>query len=158
MIDLWGWKALKVPVAMVPPAMQLADLRLEVAGLESVQGVDIYINGNVLYRPEREDEWTSPAETLMRGHGDCEDPALLKCAVLNAMGKEPALVIVRDLIKRQDHALCICEGRVLDSFNTLTLPIDEVQDYRPVMGYARGAAWTYGRDIPSRWEIDSSAK
>lgn len=147
MIDLWGWKAVKVSLAMAPKGMRLADHKLHIRGLLGTHGVDAYVNKNIRYQSENKDEWATPAETLRRGYGDCEDIALLKCAILNSLGKKPAFVIVRDLIKRQDHALCICEGRVLDSFNTLTLPIDEVQYYRPMMGYARGVTWTYGRPL-----------
>lgn len=90
--------------------------------------------------------------TLERGHGDCEDIALLKWAIILRSGIPESKVffaLVRDLIGRSDHAVLLakdgCRWRLLDSFNSLSLPVEQVRDYQPIIAYSGEQAWFYGR-------------
>jgi predicted transglutaminase-like cysteine proteinase len=54
------------------------------------------------------DRWTAPLATLAAGRGDCEDYAIAKYAALREAGlasEDMRLVVVRDLRRREDHAL-----------------------------------------------------
>ena len=55
-----------------------------------------------------EDRWSAPLATLTTGRGDCEDYAIAKYVALIQAGvgeDDVKLVIVRDLIANQDHAV-----------------------------------------------------
>jgi len=120
-----------------------------VGGITSPHQVDAWVNEFVTYAPDAADHWQTPAETLERGRGDCEDFAILKRAMLLAAGYRGGVlfVIVHDLISRRDHAILVADGLVLDSFNSLSLPVERVRDYNPVMAMAGNRCWTFGRAI-----------
>lgn len=97
------------------------------------------------------DHWQTAAESLRRGRGDCEDYALAKMQLLGALGvpgDDMYLVLVRDLVRRQDHAVLAVriEGRfvVLDNNSDALLEDHQVRDYRPVMSYSGGRRWVHG--------------
>jgi predicted transglutaminase-like cysteine proteinase len=58
------------------------------------------------------------------------------------------LVLVRDLVRRQDHAVLAVrlDGRfvVLDNNSDALLEDGQVRDYRPVMSYSGGRRWIHG--------------
>lgn len=115
-----------------------------------IRSADRWVYDTVRYVRDHGDEWADPATTWARGFGDCEDIALLKRAVLINSGLNPKhifLVLVRDLIAKADHALLVAFEdcwRVLDSYNSLSLPIEKVSDYRPIIAFNGDDAWTYG--------------
>lgn len=112
--------------------------------------VDQWVNQTIRYQSDVADSWSTPAETLQRGYGDCEDIALLKRAILLKSGKSEQDIIfamVRDTISHNDHALLIVNDngwKVLDSFNSHTLPVEKVCDYRPIEAFSGDKAWIYG--------------
>lgn len=114
---------------------------------------DRWVNKTIRYRADATDDWAPPMATLDRGYGDCEDIALLKRAIILRSGVPESRVfflLVRDLIRQQDHAvLAVDDGgwRLLDSANSLTLRIEEVEDYRPVLAFSGEQAWLYGRRL-----------
>jgi predicted transglutaminase-like cysteine proteinase len=99
----------------------------------------------------RADHWQTAAESLGSGRGDCEDYALAKLQLLASLGvsrDDMYLVLVRDLVRRQDHAVLAVrlDGRfvVLDNNTDALLDDHQVQDYRPVMSYSGGRRWIHG--------------
>ena len=131
----------------------------QVARLEAVNR---YVNDRVKFVDDRvqfgrADVWNSASDTLTRGKGDCEDYAIAKLQMLRKAGfssRDLYLVIVRDLARRADHAVLVAraEGRmyVLDNGTDKLLDSASVSDYRPIMTFAAGGAWTHGYRRPAR--------
>jgi len=99
----------------------------------------------------RADHWQTASESLRSGRGDCEDYALAKLQLLAALGvprDDMYLVLVRDLVRRQDHAVLAVrlDGRfvILDNNTDRLLEGDDVQDYRPVISYSGRRRWVHG--------------
>lgn len=125
----------------------------QVARLEAVNR---YVNARVRFVDDRVqfgrgDVWTSASETLRRGKGDCEDYAIAKLQMLRRAGfsdRDLYLVIVRDLVRRADHAVLVAraDGRmfVLDNGTDKLLDTAAVADYRPIMTFANSGTWTHG--------------
>lgn len=128
--------------------------------LDRVTAINRYVNGRVQFVDDsrqygREDHWVAAADTLRRGRGDCEDYAIAKLQMLRAAGvadRDLYLVIAKDLVRRADHALLVVRagGRmlVLDNGTDRILDADEAGDYRPVLTFAAGGAWTHGYRRP----------
>ncbi len=130
-----------------------------IAKLEAVNG---YVNARVRFVDDRiqfgvADRWLPASETLARGRGDCEDFALAKRAMLRAAGvadKDLYLVVLKDLSRRADHAVLVVRaaGRflVLDNGTDRIVDSSDVQDYKPVLTFTAGHAYTHGyrRDLP----------
>ena len=98
----------------------------ELAGLpamEKLDAVNRYVNARVSFVDDIRqygvaDHWTSAADTLRRGRGDCEDYAIAKLQLLRRAGfaeKDLYLVILRDALRRADHAVLVAraDGRLL---------------------------------------------
>jgi transglutaminase-like putative cysteine protease len=103
------------------------------------------------------DLWTSAADTLRRGRGDCEDYAIAKLQLLRRAGfadKDLYLVILRDALRRADHAVLVAraDGRMLVLDNGTDRLIDsyEMVDYHPIVTFSGNRAWTHGyrRELP----------
>ena len=101
------------------------------------------------------DHWANAQESLRRGRGDCEDYAIAKMQLLRAAGvpaRDLHLVIVRDLVRRQDHAvLAVRDGdgfAILDSNTDKVLRAEQVADYRPIMTFSSEGSWIHGYSEP----------
>ena len=124
--------------------------------VERLDAVNRYVNARVRFVDDqvqfgKADVWSSAPATLKRGAGDCEDYAIAKMAMLRRAGfaeRDLYLVIVRDLVRRSDHAVLAvrAEGRmyVLDNGTDALLESGAVADYRPIMTFAATGAWTHG--------------
>lgn len=65
-----------------------------------------WMTHNISYAKDfRGDDWSSPMQTLKRGFGDCEDFAILNCAVLRVLGNTADLYVVERW--GLTHAVCI---------------------------------------------------
>ncbi|MFM5296238.1 transglutaminase-like cysteine peptidase [Aeromonas veronii] len=53
---------------------------------QKVVAVNRFVNTEISYKPDGADEWATPLQTMIRGHGDCEDYALLKYSLLSDWG------------------------------------------------------------------------
>jgi predicted transglutaminase-like cysteine proteinase len=125
--------------------------------LTKLEMVNSWVNHHITFMSDIRssgvaDRWSGAAETLARGIGDCEDYAIAKLQLLKALGfsqDDLYLSIVKDLVRRADHAVLIVrlDGRffVLDNNVDRLVDPQEVGDYRPVITYAAsGKAWLHG--------------
>lgn len=153
------WVAVKrSPVGTA--AASFAEAQLGKEALERLEAVNWYVNRRVRFVDDRvqfgrADVWTSAADTLSRRKGDCEDYAVAKLQMLRKTGfsdRDLYLVIVRDLVRRSDHAVLVARagGRmyVLDNGTDKVLDTASVSDYRPIMTFAAGGTWTHGYRKP----------
>lgn len=98
--------AVRAYLAMIEQARRLSG-RVKIAWLNRT------INAAVRYMSDPDqygvdDRWTAPLATLAAAAGDCEDYAILKYVALRDAGysmEDLRLVIVRDRLARQDHAV-----------------------------------------------------
>jgi predicted transglutaminase-like cysteine proteinase len=129
---------------------------LEGMGLaEAARTVDRWVNANIEYLPEAVDVWSPPNDTLQAGHGDCEDFAILKRALLLGAGfSDEALFLCLVMVPGLGaHAVLLVRTddgmRVLDSLNSFSLPDTDpaIADYEPMLAYQGERAWVYGRPV-----------
>lgn len=130
--------------------------------IDKLEAVNRYVNARVRFIDDirqygTADHWTSAADTLRRGRGDCEDYAIAKLQLLRRAGfadKDLYLVILRDALRRADHAVLVvrAEGRLLVLDNGTDRLIDsyEMPDYRPIVTFSGNQVWTHGyrRAVP----------
>lgn len=121
-----------------------------------LEAVNHYVNSRVRFVDDIRqygvsDLWTSAADTLSRGRGDCEDYAIAKLQLLRRAGfaeKDLYLVILHDALRRADHAVLVAraEGRMLVLDNGTDRLIDsyEMPDYRPIFTFSGNRVWTHG--------------
>lgn len=147
--DLFGWTAVAIGYTHPQWDRVRGCAAPAVEGIATPHQVDAWVNEFLTYAPDAADHWQTPAETLERGRGDCEDFAILKRAMLLAAGYrgDVMFVIVHDLISRRDHAILVADGLVLDCFNSRSLPVDQVRDYSPIMAFSGDMCWTFGRAV-----------
>lgn len=138
------------------PSGRYARSLAERGKLERLEAVNWYVNRRVQFiddykRWGKPDVWSTAAETLRSGRGDCEDYAIAKLQMLRRAGfadRDLYFVIVKDLVSRQDHAVLVvrAEGRmlVLDNGTDRVLDSDELRDYRPILSFASYGTWTHG--------------
>lgn len=145
--------------APVPNRPEVADIVRQLRGQPRARQLDLvnrWMNHRLEFASDQEvygeaDHWAPLSESLPRGRGDCEDYAIGKMQLLRAAGvpaKDMYLLIARDLVRRQDHALLIVrldsDFMVLDSSNDLLLTDQEVHDYQPVMSFSGEQSWLHG--------------
>ena len=123
---------------------------------ERLDAVNRYVNARVRFVDDqvqfgKADVWSPAPATLKRGTGDCEDYAIAQMAMLRRAGfaeRDLYLVIVRDLVRRSDHAVLAAraDGRmyVLDNGTDALLESGAIADYRPIMTFAANGSWTHG--------------
>lgn len=121
-----------------------------------LEAVNLYVNRRVHFVDDSvqygtADYWAPAAQTLARGKGDCEDFAIAKLAMLRRAGfaeSDLYLVIARDLVRRQDHAVAVvrAEGKywLLDNSTNELLDAAQAHDYRPVFSFSGTRSWTHG--------------
>lgn len=124
--------------------------------MEAIEAVNRYVNHRIQFTDDsrefgRPDHWSTAAESLRRGRGDCEDYAIAKMQLLRAAGipaRDLFVVLVRDTVRRSDHAVLVVRsgGRnlLLDNGTDAIFDTESVQDYRPVFTFAATGTWTHG--------------
>lgn len=145
--------------AQLPTAGPWASLIRSVSGSgrdQQLRAVNIWVNARVRFTNDRPskygaDRWAGANETLRRSQGDCEDYAIAKMKLLEAVGisrTDMYLVIAKDLVRRADHALLVVRlgsrFMVLDNSNDQLLDAQQLSDYRPIMSYGAKGAWLHG--------------
>jgi predicted transglutaminase-like cysteine proteinase len=152
------WHAVEHSPVTGAPAHFAATLK-GFAAIEQLELVNNFVNHRVQYEDDakrfgRADVWSSANDTLRSGRGDCEDYAIAKLQMLRAAGfsqRDLYLVIVRDLVRRADHAVLVARAAehlyVLDDGTDEVLDSKSVPDYRPVLTFASYGEWTHGYRI-----------
>ncbi|HEX5238654.1 MAG TPA: transglutaminase-like cysteine peptidase [Sphingomicrobium sp.] len=137
------------------PARYAESLR-DLPPVERLNAVNRYVNRRVRFESDeqqfgRPDVWSAADSTLRSGRGDCEDYAIAKLQMLRTAGisdRDLYLVILRDLVRREDHAVLVVRaaGRMLllDNGTDQLLDSADVSDYRPVLTFASYGEWTHG--------------
>lgn len=143
-----------VPVHGVGAAF--AQSARDLSTVRRLETVNRYVNHHVRFVDDevqfgRPDVWSTADATLRSGRGDCEDYAIAKLQMLRRAGiadRDLYLVIVRDLVRRADHAVLVARAAghmyLLDNGTDDVLDSDEVSDYRPVLTFASYGEWTHG--------------
>jgi predicted transglutaminase-like cysteine proteinase len=123
---------------------------------ELISRVNRAVNGLIAYRTDRDaygavDHWAGPAETLRRGHADCEDYALLKMAFLAANGiaeKDMTLVVLRDKGRKVYHSILVVrhggENLVLDNLEREVRRDSDLPNYQPLYSVSAGKGYIHG--------------
>ncbi|KLI63405.1 hypothetical protein AAV99_11880 [Aurantiacibacter marinus] len=108
-----------------------------------------YADDNTTYGAR--DYWATAEETLAIGRGDCEDYAILKYQILQALGFDESqmyLTLARDLVRNADHAVLIVrvgqQHYLLDNATDVLLPANISYDYRATMSFNSESAWLHG--------------
>ncbi len=127
---------------------------------EQIRQVNAWVNHAIAFSDDvrtygERDHWATAEESLRRGQGDCEDYAIAKMEILRAAGVPASdlnLMIVRDLVRRQDHAILAVRTDsgfvILDSGTDRVLRAENVRDYRPIMTFNSQGAWIHGYAEP----------
>lgn len=105
--------------------------------------INALVNYLVAYTPEILDHWQCPRDTMNTGHGDCEDFAILKRALIG----RGDLIIGYDNILRQNHAVLLVDGKVLDCTHDKLLTPEEMPHFTPRIGMNGTTQWVYGERI-----------
>jgi len=102
----------------------------------------------------RPDYWASPAESLALGAGDCEDSAILKMAMLAALGipeDKMFLTVGNDLVSRNAHVVLTVdvdgELYVLDQLADDLVKMANYRDFKPIMTLSGNRSWLHGEKI-----------
>jgi predicted transglutaminase-like cysteine proteinase len=122
---------------------------------DKLEAVNHWVNRIIRFRSDaatgRRDIWPTAAQTLRGAAGDCEDYAIAKLQLLAALGiarEDMYLIVVRDLVRRADHAVLGVNlgGRmlILDNETDRILPSAAVADYRPILTFGARGAWVHG--------------
>jgi len=121
-----------------------------------IDQVNRWVNSRIAFAEDsrtyrQADYWATASESINRGKGDCEDYAIAKMQLLHALGfdaKDLYIAVVRDLVRRADHALLVVryDGRflVLDNGTDRILDAASVGDYKPILSYNARGAWLHG--------------
>lgn len=122
---------------------------------ERIAHVNRAVNSLVAYRSDREtwhraEYWASPAESLARGRGDCEDYVILKYWTLRRLGVSDdamRIVVLRDRSKNVNHAVLAV------AFNSDWLVLDnryanirfhgEMPNYQPIYSFNFSGQWAH---------------
>ncbi|MFC7535880.1 transglutaminase-like cysteine peptidase [Sphingomonas sp. GCM10030256] len=126
-----------------------------------IAAVNRFVNARVAFVDDSRqyraaDVWQAAKLTLRTGRGDCEDYAIAKLQLLRAAGfaeRDLYLVIVRDLVRRADHAVLVVRSGdrllMLDNGTDRIGDATEMQDYRPMLSYSAGRSWAHGYQRPN---------
>lgn len=121
-----------------------------------LRGINRAVNRLITYRKDRAvygkvDHWASPAETLERLAGDCEDFAILKMAALLKLGipaRSMSLVVLQDRRRDVFHAvLSVSTGNgnyILDNLSNAVVKDSDLPEYMPLYSFSAERAWIHG--------------
>lgn len=124
--------------------------------LDKLETVNRVVNTMIGYRKDKEiygglDYWATPAETLARGIGDCEDFAILKMAALIKAGipaQSMSLVVLQDRELKVFHAVLSVATQsgnfILDNLYNDVRRDDALKSYVPLYSFSTDRAWIHG--------------
>lgn len=133
------------------------DRAAEKSGAEQFAYVNARVNDIVRYATDRElygqsDHWATLEETLAHGAGDCEDIAIAKMWMLEALGvplENMQIVALKDRRRNIGHAVLAVEkadGRtlILDNVHDAVLEDRQVRHYQPIFSVSAEGSWVHG--------------
>lgn len=82
--------------------------------LGTPQNIFEFVRNNIRYVPDPNEVWRTATRTLELGYGDCDDHAILLCALLRTI-HEPAKVEIIYFEGKGGHAFVIWNGKFLDT-------------------------------------------
>lgn len=140
------------------PWTELLDQAGQLGHLDPLDLANKWVNWHIRFTDDKgPDRWATPAETMLRGWGDCEDFAIAKMGLLQQLGFPPDdmfLVILREAHRPVDHAILAVRRAgtmyVLDSRTDAALPAGRIADYQPTFSYSGQFRWIYGRRNAAR--------
>lgn len=145
-----------------PNAGRWADFVSATRGLEGLAlygAVNEFVNTSVRFQADSTledvlDDWVTPVSLISTAQGDCEDFALAKFWLLEALGVDRSdlyIVVVQDLVVQLPHAfLAVRDGDdvwLLDSRTNRPLSPDDVEGIVPVITIGDSAAYLHGRPM-----------
>lgn len=137
----------------------LASLNSNGGKLEQISNIQKSANKLLRYADDirtygRPDYWASPAESLALGAGDCEDSAILKMAMLSAIGfpeDKMYLTVGNDLVSRNAHVVVTVdvdgELYVLDQLADDLVKMSNYRDFKPIMTISGNRSWLHGERV-----------
>lgn len=144
-----------VPLARAA-SKTIARLTQETDARRVVSAVNAFVNRKLLYREDMAahhvaDRWSTIAETMRLGVGDCEEFAFMKRAMLRQLGFEESqlrLVLLRIPARGVDHAVLIVnlagEQYVLDNLVADVYKDTQARGYVPMISLVAEHAYIHG--------------
>jgi predicted transglutaminase-like cysteine proteinase len=139
---------------------RLLDLAHDQAVHVQLERINQFFNIRTVFQSDLEawgqpDYWATPLETLMHGHGDCEDFAIAKYFSLLALGipeERLRLIYVRAQIDGGSQAHMVlgyyerpdAEPLILDNLNGLIEPASSRSDLTPIFSFNGEGLWAGG--------------
>lgn len=129
---------------------------------DKLNAVNVSVNRAIRYTKDSDnyhepDHWASPAETMMRQKGDCEDYALLKMAALAEEGialKDMSIVVLYDTKRHFYHAVLSVKVQdrfyILDNMRDQVLLDRDLPDYQPLFSISEGRGYLHGSRVKSQ--------
>lgn len=126
------------------------------AGMAQLAFVNARVNALVRYATDKElygraDHWATLTETVKHGAGDCEDIAIAKMWMLNALGvplRAMQVVALKDRRRGLDHAVLAVNrgGRtyILDNVHDKVLEDRDIGHYQPMFSVSAAGSWIHG--------------
>lgn len=146
-----GWSGLKTSINPKWAAVKDQRLPKNTTTARSMLSIHEFARRKITYKREASgDTWQKPMDTMALGSGDCEDICLVERALLLNAGykdEDIELMIVRDLVTREDHALLWVNHHYLDNRTPQVLHVSQFKDYLPVSGHRAGQSYLYGRIV-----------
>lgn len=138
-------------------AAEVANARSSGDVADTLGRVNAAVNRAVSYVPDGGgDAWSSPSETVARGHGDCEDYAILKMAMLREAGVPAESMAVAVLSAKPHgsyHAVLVVSlaggNMVLDIKDAKVRQATFPSEYQPLYSLSASRAWLHGNRIPA---------
>lgn len=129
---------------------------------DKLNTVNVSVNRAIRYTKDSDnykepDHWASPAETMLRQKGDCEDYALLKMAALAEEGvalKDMSIVVLYDTKRHFYHAVLSVAVQdrhyILDNMRDQVLLDRDLPDYQPLFSISEGKGYLHGSRVKSQ--------
>lgn len=77
---------------------------------KTITGIQDFLYREILFVPEKKENWSSPKKTLERGYGDCDDMAIAGSYLAEPLGYEPKVLFLIDP-ERGAHAATLLEEK-----------------------------------------------
>jgi predicted transglutaminase-like cysteine proteinase len=145
-----GWEGVLQSIdRWYDPVFERSDLYTDLARVHH------FVHGMIVQRTDMEiykmpEVWATPFKIMTNGEGDCEDHAILKWAVLHAMGysmREFSIACVTNRQKGEYHAVLVHMGgngnTILDSLYPRIYPDYQQGWYDPVYAFGYNQNWIF---------------